>query len=256
GWGLAVLAAAAGLRPWQWLTEAGGAETVESASTGARTGGGAVLPYPLPKPLPASDPPIGGGAKGRFRIYTVTRMPDFDPAVWRFRVNGLVQRPLELTWEEFLRLPRTVAVHDFHCVTGWSVRNVTWEGIPLSQLLQHVGLRPEATHVKFYSGDGVYTDALSVPQALAEGSLVAVLKDGKPLTKEEGGPVRLVVPSMYGYKSVKWLEAVEAIDRSWIGYWEERGYDVDAYLRESVLSVTPFPGDRFREPDLSYGAAT
>ncbi|HET7616388.1 MAG TPA: molybdopterin-dependent oxidoreductase [Bacillales bacterium] len=185
---------------------------------------------PKPKPLPASSPPKGGGYKGRFRVYTVTEIPHFDNENWDFRIGGLVNRPMSWKWQEFVKLPRKVQVSDFHCVTGWSVYKVTYEGIPLEALLKKAGMQSRATHVKFYSGDGVYTDSLSLDQARIQDVMVAMLMDGKLIPAEFGGPVRLIVPKMYGYKSVKWLNRIELIDHDHVGFWEQRGYPKDAWL--------------------------
>ncbi|MBY0118900.1 molybdopterin-dependent oxidoreductase [Paenibacillus xylanexedens] len=185
---------------------------------------------PLPQPLSASSPPIGGGAEGHFRVYTVTPIPSFSNANWSFRIDGLVERAQIWNWEQFVKMARTVQVSDFHCVTGWSVYKNTWEGISLAQLLKQAGVKPEAHSVKFYSGDGVYTDAITMDQAQMEDIMVAVMHDGKPIPADLGGPVRLIIPQMYAYKSVKWLNRIELIDSEHIGYWEERGYDKDAWL--------------------------
>ncbi|MNP56176.1 TMAO/DMSO reductase [compost metagenome] len=96
--------------------------------------------------------------------------------------------------------------------------------------MKQAGVKPEAHSVKFYSGDGVYTDAITMDQAQMEDIMVAVMHDGKPIPADLGGPVRLVIPQMYAYKSVKWLNRIELIDSEHIGYWEERGYDKDAWL--------------------------
>lgn len=186
---------------------------------------------PAPQPLPDSANVVGGGARGSFRLYTVTPLPHFDSDTWRFRLDGLVDRPANWTWEQFLAIKRKVQVSDFHCVTGWSVYDNTWEGIPLSQLLDAAGVQAGAKFVKFYSGDGEYTDALSLDQARMADVLVAVLHDGKPIHRDYGGPVRLIVPGMYAYKSVKWLDRIELIDRPHTGYWEARGYDNDAWVK-------------------------
>ncbi|MCQ6561949.1 molybdopterin-dependent oxidoreductase [Paenibacillus mendelii] len=185
---------------------------------------------PLPNPLPDSSPPIGGGSQGSFRVYTVTPIPTFTNANWSFVVDGLVERKLHWNWEQFIKQKRIVQVSDFHCVTGWSVYSNTWEGIPLKELLKQAGVQPQAKTVKLYSGDGVYTDSLTLEQADMDDVMVAVLHDGKPIPSDLGGPVRLVVPKMYAYKSVKWLNRIELIDQDHTGYWEERGYDKDAWV--------------------------
>ncbi|MCJ8012668.1 molybdopterin-dependent oxidoreductase [Paenibacillus sp. KQZ6P-2] len=191
---------------------------------------------PAPQPAAASLPPVGGGSKGSFRIYTVTPIPTFDNSNWSFTVDGLVNKPLKWNWEEFVKLQRTVQVSDFHCVTGWSVYNNTWEGISLKQLLEQAGVQASAQTVKFYSGDGEYTDSLSLEQAQMNDIMVAVMLDGKPIPSDLGGPVRLVVPQMYAYKSVKWLNRIELIAEDHVGYWEVRGYDKDAWVPDSKRS--------------------
>ena len=217
-----------GLGPsfYRWLmtaSDAGGAELEQLAREDANR----MLPPPVPSA--ESNPPLGGGAQGQFRVYTVTPIPAFASEDWRFALTGLVDREYAWNWGQFLELKRTVQVSDFHCVTGWSVYKVTWEGIPLKELLELARVKNEAKFVKFYSGDRVYTDCLSIEQARMDDVMVAVLMDGKPIPQQLGGPVRLVVPQMYAYKSVKWLQGIELIDKEHIGYWELRGYDNDAW---------------------------
>ncbi|MHA7966309.1 molybdopterin-dependent oxidoreductase [Paenibacillus sp. CAU 1782] len=185
---------------------------------------------PEPQPLPASLPPSGGGAKGTFRVYTVTPIPTFDNSNWSFTIDGLVDQPMTWNWEQFVALKRTVQVSDFHCVTGWSVYNNTWEGITLKELLKSAGVQSKAKTVKFYSGDGVYTDSLTLEQADMDDVMVAVMHDGKVIPSDLGGPVKLVVPKMYAYKSVKWLNRIELIEGEHTGYWERRGYATDAWV--------------------------
>ncbi len=212
---------------YRWLKSSfdTGGTTIDTVS---KSDGNRMLPNP--KPLPASNPPIGGGSQGNFRVYTVTNIPSFSSDNWKFAVGGLVTNTIALSWEELLKIHRKVQASDFHCVTGWSVYHVTWEGIPLTQLLDYVGVNPKAKYVKFYSGDGVYTDSLSLEQARMKDVMVAIMMDGKPIPQKLGGPVRLIVPKMYAYKSVKWLQAIELIEKEHIGYWEARGYDSDAWV--------------------------
>jgi len=230
---IGIALAAAALPPFvRWLGNASGG-TFPGAGEPGMSGGGADANrmLPPPTPLPDSVRVAGGGAKGHFRVYTVTRLPSFDSATWKFTLGGLVEKPAIWNWEQFISLARTVQVSDFHCVTGWSVYDNTWEGIPLSALLDAAGVKPGAKYVKFYSGDGVYTDSLTLEQAYMEDVLVALLHDGKPIPRDYGGPVRLIVPRMYAYKSVKWLDGIELIDGEHIGYWEQRGYDTDAWVK-------------------------
>lgn len=189
---------------------------------------------PLPNPSLGSVPPIGGGYKGQFEVFTVTKIPCSNSETWRFTVSGLVDKPVELNWEQFLQVPRKVQVSNFHCITGWSVYNVTYEGISIPALLDMVGAKPDGLFVKFSSGDGIYTSALSIEQARMNDVIIAVLMDGNPIPSSLGGPARLVVPQMYAYKGVKWLTGLEVIDSKHIGFWESRGYENDAWVRKGV----------------------
>ncbi|MEK3883403.1 molybdopterin-dependent oxidoreductase [Paenibacillus sp. PL2-23] len=185
---------------------------------------------PAPQPMPASSPPIGGGAQGSFRVYTVTPIPSFSNANWSLRVDGLVDQPLEWDWEQFVKLKRTVQVSDFHCVTGWSVYSNTWEGIPVKEMLEMAGVQKKAVSAIFHSGDGVYTSGITLEQLAKDDAMIAVMHDGKPIPSDLGGPVRLIVPKMYAYKSVKWLSRIELIEGEHIGYWEQRGYANEAWV--------------------------
>lgn len=186
---------------------------------------------PLPQPKPQSKPPIGGGRNGDFRYYTVTEMPTLTNENWSFTIDGLVEHPIKHRWKEFVKLARDVQVSDFHCVTGWNVTDVTWEGIPLKKFLGEAVIKPEAKYLKFYSADGVYTDTLTIDQAMLDDVMIAMLIDGELISKENGGPVRLIVPKMYAYKSVKWLNRIELIESEHVGFWEQRGYSKDAWVK-------------------------
>ena len=168
---------------------------------------------------------------GGWRIYTVAAtMPVFDPATWRLDVGGLVGAPLTLTYEELRALPQTRETRDFHCVTGWSVENVHWTGVRVADLLERVQPRADAKALRFVSSEIPYVDSLTLDQATLPDVLLAYDMDGKPLSREHGAPVRLVMPRMYGYKSVKWVSRIELVTEAEPGYWEQRGYEADAWL--------------------------
>lgn len=188
--------------------------------------------YPFPEPSAKSMPPIGGGRKGKFGEYSVVNfLPCLHHETWRFTMDGLVERPVTFRWEDFVRLPRTVQVSDFHCVEGWSVTDITYEGLKLPDLLKICGIRPEAKYVKFYSADGQYADALSLEQALhMPDAMIVLLMDGEPIPRVLGGPARLIVPQMYAYKAVKWVNRIELIDKPYLGYWEFHGFETDAWV--------------------------
>jgi DMSO/TMAO reductase YedYZ molybdopterin-dependent catalytic subunit len=167
-----------------------------------------------------------------FRIYTVTgTIPEIDPATYRLTVDGMVDRPLSLSLADLRRhLPRTKLVHYFQCVTGWRVPEVHWEGVKLSAVLDRAGVRPTATALRLFSGDGVYTESLTLDQARLPEVLVADRMIGNDVTPDHGGPVRLYVAPMYGYKSIKWLDRIEVTDKVVPGYWENGGYPVNAWI--------------------------
>ena len=169
-----------------------------------------------------------------WRIYTVSgRMPGFDPASWRLEVGGLVETPLSLGWDEWRALPRAEQISTFHCVTGWTVTNVHWGGVRLGDLLARARPRAGAGGLAFVSAEVPYVDSLTLGQARLPDVLLADELDGKPLPQEHGAPLRLVVPEMYGYKSVKWLRRIDLVAHAGDGYWEQLGYDRDAWVGRS-----------------------
>ena len=171
---------------------------------------------------------------GRFRIYTVTGgLPERSRAEYRLRVGGLVDEPLDLSFAELTSMPVTEVTRDFQCVTGWRVPDVQWVGVRLRDVLDRAGVQAEATAVRFVSFDGEYSESLTLDQARRDDVLVAYELEGEPLSSEHGGPARLYVAPMYGYKSCKWLGAIELTARVEPGYWEQRGYDVDAWVGRS-----------------------
>ena len=171
---------------------------------------------------------------GGWRYYSVTRsQPDLSPADAGVAVSGLVDRPRTFTFAELDALPQTDLVRDFQCVTGWRVSDVPWRGVAVAALLDRVGVQSGATALRFTSADGVYTESLTLEQARADDVLVATRLEGQVVVREHGGPIRLYVPEMYGYKSLKWLSGIEVTDQVEPGYWEQRGYDVDAYVGAS-----------------------
>lgn len=173
-------------------------------------------------------------ATGGFRIYTVTNnYPGVDPKVYRLGVYGKVKTELSLSLDDIAALPQTRMVKDFQCVTGWRVDDVPWSGVLLSNVLAAAGANLESTALRFFSFDGAYTESLTMEQALRPDVLVATAMWDKPVTREHGGPVRLYMAPMYGYKSLKWMSGIEVVDAVVPGYWEQRGYDIDAWVGAS-----------------------
>jgi DMSO/TMAO reductase YedYZ molybdopterin-dependent catalytic subunit len=170
-----------------------------------------------------------------WRIYTIgSSIPRLDPAEYRLTIGGAVERPVTYTLDDLRSLPRAEQVSDFHCVTGWRVENVRWGGVRFGDLLGEAGLRRSAKTLRFVSAEVPYDDTLTLPQALAKDVLLALDMDGKPLSEAHGFPARVVMPRMYGYKSVKWVTRIEAeTNYTRIGFWEQRGYDKDAWIGAS-----------------------
>jgi DMSO/TMAO reductase YedYZ molybdopterin-dependent catalytic subunit len=183
---------------------------------------------PFTDALPAGLIPSG------WRIYTVaSSMPRFDPAKWRLTIDGLVERPQTFDYDQLLALPSAAQVSTFHCVTGWTVSNVHWRGVRFGDLLAAAGPHPEASVLTFTSAEQPYVDTLTFDQARLPDAMLAYEMDGKPLSRPHGSPVRVVIPDMYGYKGVKWVERITLGTAAEPGYWEQRGYDTDAWVGRS-----------------------
>jgi len=151
-------------------------------------------------------------------------VPRFDPKAWTLRVDGLVERPTVLTWDQFTALPALTVTADFHCVTAWSRFDNRWEGVSFRTIVDLVRPKPEAKYVVLTCGDAGYTTNLPLDVLLDDNVLLAYRHDGRPLPLEHGGPMRLVVPKRYGWKSAKWVRQITLLDRDEPGYWEVRGY--------------------------------
>jgi DMSO/TMAO reductase YedYZ molybdopterin-dependent catalytic subunit len=185
-------------------------------------------------PIEARDPtglisllPLGE----TFRLYSVTGAVQVrTAATYRLDVFGLVDRPTRYTLADLQGMPQTHLVRGFQCITGWRVPEVHWSGVPLSDVLDRAHPSEEATAVRFHSFDGTYTESLTLAQARRDDVLVALRMQGKPITHNHGGPVRMYVAPMYGYKSTKWLSGIELTAEVESGYWEHRGYAVDGWI--------------------------
>jgi DMSO/TMAO reductase YedYZ molybdopterin-dependent catalytic subunit len=171
---------------------------------------------------------------GGWRIYTISgHLPVFDPATWRLRIGGLVEHPVSLNYDELRALPRVEQVSNFHCVTGWSVDDVHGGGVRIGDVLAHAQPQASGHALRFVSMEVPYVDYLTMREAALHDVLLAYEMDGKPLPQEHGAPVRLIIPEMYGYKSVKWLQGIDVVPQGEAGYWEQLGYDRDAWVGHS-----------------------
>lgn len=152
-------------------------------------------------------------------------IPAFDPQTWDFRVFGLAEEPLRLSWKDFSTLPQTEVLADMHCVTRWSRFDNRWGGVLALEIMRRVKLRSEARHVMVHAEYG-YTSNLPLADFLRPTTIFALRHDDQPLAPEHGYPLRLVVPHLYAWKSVKWVRGIELLDREAPGFWEENGYHI------------------------------
>ena len=150
-------------------------------------------------------------------------VPTVDLERWRFTITGAVERPLTLTWQELLASPHQEIACDIHCVTRWSRYDNLFEGIPVGPLLARAGVRPEARYALVHAEQG-YTTNLPLGDLDRPENLLALSHNGEPLTPEHGGPVRLLVPHLYLWKSAKWVKGIELLEEDYPGFWEQNGY--------------------------------
>jgi DMSO/TMAO reductase YedYZ molybdopterin-dependent catalytic subunit len=159
----------------------------------------------------------------KWPVLTYERTPKGLPENWRLKISGSVEQPFELTWDEFLALPHTKLTTDFHCVTSWSRYDNAWEGIHIREILQRAKPLSEAKFVMAHSWTG-YTTNMPLEDLNSDDAMIVFQHDGEPLELDHGGPVRLLVPKLYAYKSAKWLDGLEFMNEDRPGFWEERGY--------------------------------
>ena len=182
------------------------------------------------KPSRAGDNPrIPAGQKQvvDFPVLDLGLEPDVSPTNWSLRLFGLVEHELEFSWSTFNALPQAERTTDFHCVTRWSQLDMNWKGVLARELIQRVRPLERAGFVTLHGADE-YTTNLPIEALLDDDVMLAHSVLGKPLTPEHGGPVRLVVPKRYAWKSAKWLTGIEFHEEDRPGFWEVRGYHNDA----------------------------
>lgn len=152
-------------------------------------------------------------------------VPRFDPKTWDFSITGLVDKPVRLTWDEFIRLPMKAVTTDMHCVTRWSRFDVRWEGVPFTEVMKLAEIEPEAKYVMVQAEQG-YTANVPLVDLLQPTTLFALKHNGEPLPADHGYPVRLVVPHLYAWKSVKWVRGIQFMADDAPGFWEQNGYHI------------------------------
>lgn len=188
--------------------------------------------------------PPGQSRTRKWPVLHAGNVPTVNPTTWKLDITGLVKTPLSFTLDEFRELPRVKVFSDFHCVTQWSRLGNLWEGVSVREMMQRAGIEPQAAFVIVTGYDEGWTTNLPLDEFLKEDALFVDLHDGMPLDEDHGGPVRLVVPQLYAWKSAKWVRKIELAADDTPGYWEQMGYHNNG---------NPWNEERFAgEPPASY----
>ena len=202
-------------------------------------------------PGQSDDRPMGTGPTNRHGMpqlppdqYEVQKWPVLDiglsPIVpqnkWKLTIDGAVSQAVTLDWEGMLALPQIEDTSDFHCVTKWSRFDMSWVGVRFSDVVALAEPNDDASHVMVHGSDG-YTTNVPLEEALKDDVLLVHAADGAPLTREHGGPIRMITPQLYAWKGTKWIKRIELMTEDRPGFWEERGYSMSAH---------PWRNDRYR----------
>ena len=172
--------------------------------------------------------PVGQVLTTKWPVLDLGYHPDITPDRWRLTIDGEVENPVVLKWDDFMALPQVEDTSDFHCVTTWSKLDMVWQGVRLLDLAALVLPKETATHIMCYGYD-TYTTNVSLEEALKPDVLLAHTVYSGPLAKEHGGPVRMITPQLYAWKGAKWIKRISFLSANKRGFWEERGYSDTAY---------------------------
>jgi DMSO/TMAO reductase YedYZ molybdopterin-dependent catalytic subunit len=172
--------------------------------------------------------PVGQTLTQKWPVLDLGYHPNIPMDKWRLIIDGEVENPLVLTWEDFLALPQTTDVSDFHCVTTWSKLNMEWVGVRVLDLAALAQPKASATHLMCHGYD-TYTTNVSLEEALKPDVLVVHTVNGEALANEHGGPLRMITPQLYAWKGSKWIKRLHFMAGNKLGFWEERGYSDTAY---------------------------
>jgi DMSO/TMAO reductase YedYZ molybdopterin-dependent catalytic subunit len=159
-----------------------------------------------------------------FPVRSIEGTRNIDLKTWRLKIEGLVDKPSSLSFDEIKVLPQKVQTKNFICVEGWGLDNQKWEGVHLKEILSKVKISPKAKFITFHAIGGQYKDSLSIKEALEPDTMLAYRLNGKNLPADQGFPLRLIIPRMYAYKGVKWVERIVFTEKQEVGYWEKGGY--------------------------------
>jgi len=166
----------------------------------------------------------------QFQVRSIEGTQKVDLKTWRLRIEGLVEKPVSLGFDEIKALPVKRQTRNFICVEGWGLDDQNWEGVHLRDLFSKVKISPKAAFVTFHATGGHYKDSLTLQEALEPDTLLAYRVNGNDLAPENGFPLRLIIPRMYAYKGPKWVEKIVFTEKQEVGYWERYGYPVDGSI--------------------------
>lgn len=170
--------------------------------------------------------PPGQYLTQKFPVLTYGETPHYrDMSKWDFHVVGLVEEELRWAWDDIMAMPKVEITNDIHCVTRWSKYDNVWEGIHIKEVMKHIKLKPEAKYVMVFA-DPDYTTNIPLDRLVDEDVLLAYKHNGQPLTPEHGGPLRLVLPKLYFWKSAKWIRGFDFMEEDEPGFWENYGYNM------------------------------
>jgi DMSO/TMAO reductase YedYZ molybdopterin-dependent catalytic subunit len=234
-----------------------GLTKVQQGTVRLRTGFGSTPPRLVPPPVPSYGNwvPVSGQTPevtDANDFYVVSKNfsgdPSIDASSWNLEITGLVEHPFKLTYNELLSLSSLTQPHTLECISNNVGENLmgsaTWKGVQLRSLLERAGVQLQARFMVFHAADG-YSDRLTLDQAMDERTIIAYHMNGDPLTASHGFPARLLVPDLYGMKNGKWLHQLELVADDYAGYWEQRGWTQESYVKPTTRIDTPQEGDVF-----------
>jgi DMSO/TMAO reductase YedYZ molybdopterin-dependent catalytic subunit len=177
-----------------------------------------------PRAVAATDRlPPGQKLTTGFPVLDLGVQPEIPPAEWTLTLDGLVEAPAVLSWAQFNALPQVTDLSDFHCVTTWSKYDCQWTGVAFTTLFELAQPKPEAQFVYFTGYDG-YSTNVPLAHCLDDDVLVATHFGGEPVTREHGGPARVIIPKLYAWKGAKFVKGITFLAEDRLGFWEVRGY--------------------------------
>ncbi len=172
--------------------------------------------------------PVGQTLTQKWPVLDLGYHPNVSLDRWRLTIDGEVENPVVLKWDDFMNLPQVEDISDFHCVTTWSKLDMVWKGVRLMDLAALVQPKETATHIMCYGYD-TYSTNVSLEEALKPDVLLAHTIYDEPLPVDHGGPVRMITPQLYAWKGSKWIKRIQFLAENKLGFWEERGYSNTAY---------------------------